>query len=125
VFSFAIPRPAHRADIDDICIEFYYQDKDIKRKDGKGRRLFLGDEFDNVNHKHQTLNDVYTIKPKIRRVTILDSQVYSISSGENIALPKDDFAELILNNDQNFHDVDFSEFGKIFDVMVNILRDNQ
>lgn len=125
VFSFAIPIPAHRRDTGDVCIEFYYQDKDIKRKDGKGRRLFLGDEFDGVNHKHLTLNDVYSIKPKIRRATILDSQVYSIATGENIALPKDDFAELILNHDQNFHDMDFSEFGKIFDVIVEILRVKQ
>lgn len=125
VFSLAIPIPAHRADTGDVCIELYYQDKDIKRKDGNGRRLFLGDEFDSNNNKHISLTGIYTTKPKIRRVTILDSQVYNISDGKNIALSKDVFAELILNNDQNFHDVDFSEFGKIFDVVVQILRELQ
>jgi len=125
VFSFAIPIPAHRADTEEVYIELYYQDKDIKRKDGNGRRLFLGDEFDSSNNRHTSLNGVYTNKPKIRRATVIDSQVINIATGENIALPKDNFAGLIANNDPNFHDVDFSEFGKIFDVIVIILRENK
>jgi RNA-directed DNA polymerase len=125
VFSLAIPVPAHRADVQDVCIELYYQDKDIKRKDGNGRRLFLGDEFDSSNNSHKTLRGVYTTKPKIRKSAVIDNHVYDISTRENIALSKDNFAELISNNDPNFHDVDFSEFSKIYDVIVAILRETQ
>lgn len=124
VFSFAIPIPAHRIDTGDVCIEFYYQDKDLRRTDENGRRLFLSDEFDSKNNKHKSLNDVYTTNPKIRKMTIIDSQVYIFSTGESIALPKDVFSELIANGNPHFHDVDFSEFSKIFDVVLTILHEN-
>ncbi len=120
VFSFAIPVPAHRTDLGDVCIEFYYQDKDIKRTDETGHRLFLSDEFDTKNNKHKSLN-VYTTNPKIRKMTIIDSQVFEFASGESIALSKDMFAELIANGNPHFQNVDFSEFGKVFDVIVTIL----
>jgi RNA-directed DNA polymerase len=121
VFSFAIPVPAHRVDISDICIEFYYQDKDIRRSDENGRRLYLSDEFDSKSGKHQSLN-IYTRSEKIRKMTIIDSQVYDFS-GESIALSKDMFAQLIANGNPLFQNLDFSEFGKIFDVIVAILRE--
>ena len=127
VFSFAIPVPAHRANTTDVCIELYYQDKDIKRKDANGRRLFLSDEFDSNNNSHKSINEVYTISTKTRRpigVTIIDSQVYNFFTKESIALSKDNFAELIVNNDPSFQNVDFSEFSKIFDVVTTVLREN-
>ncbi|MFN8475509.1 MAG: reverse transcriptase domain-containing protein, partial [Anaerolineae bacterium] len=45
VFSFTIPIPDHRANQQRICIEQFYQDKDIRRKDRNGRRIFLAEEF--------------------------------------------------------------------------------
>ena len=128
VFSLAVPIPAHRTNTTDVCIELYYQDKDIKRKDGDGRRLYLSDEFDSNNNSHKQQNDVYTLSNKTRRlvgVTIVDSQVFNFITKESVALSKDSFAELIANDDPNFHNVDFSEFGKIFDVIVTILREHQ
>lgn len=127
VYSFAVPIPAHRTNTTDVCIELYYQDKDIKRKDGNGRRLFLSDEFDSNNSSHKQQNEIYTVNNKTRRrvgVTIIDSEVYNFFTKESVALSKDNFAELIANHDPNFHNIDFSEFGKIFDVLVGILRDN-
>jgi RNA-directed DNA polymerase len=121
VFSFAIPVPAHRKDVSDVCIEFYYQDKDIRRSDENGRRLYLSDEFDSKNGRHKSLN-IYTTSQKIRKLTLIDSQVFDFS-GESVALSKDTFAELIANGNPQFQNVDFSEFGKIFDVIVTILRD--
>jgi hypothetical protein len=55
-------------------------------------------------------------------LTLIDSQVFDFS-GESVALSKDTFAELIANGNPQFQNVDFSEFGKIFDVIVTILRD--
>jgi RNA-directed DNA polymerase len=125
VFSFAIPIPTHRVDTKDVCIELYYPDKDIKRKDGEGRRLFLSDEFDTKTFKHKSLNDIYTHNSKIRRpigVTVIDSQVLNYVTEESIALSKDHFAELVMNQAANFQDVEFSEFSKIFEVITMILR---
>lgn len=122
VFSFAIPVPTHRIGLGDVCIEFYYQDKDIKRADEAGRRIFLSDEFEVKNNKHKSL-DVYTTNPKIRKMTIIDSQVFDFASGDSVALSKDRFAELIANGSPQFQNVDFSEFSKIFDVVVTILHE--
>ncbi|GAB4577767.1 MAG: hypothetical protein Fur0022_04990 [Anaerolineales bacterium] len=121
VFSLAIPVPAHRKDVGDVCIEFYYQDKDIRRTDENGRRLYLSDEFDSKNGKHKSLN-IYTRSEKIRKMTIIDNQVFDFE-GASIALSKDTFAELIANGNPQFQNVDFSEFGKIFDVIVAILHE--
>lgn len=126
VYSFAIPIPAHRGNNSDICIELYFQDKDIKRKDRNGRRLFLSDEFDEKNGRHKTLDRVYTRSNKINNskgTTIIDSQVFTFD-GASIALSKDDFADLIKNNDPYFQNIDFSEFKKIFDIIITILSEN-
>jgi RNA-directed DNA polymerase len=80
----------------------------------------LSDEFDSRNNKHRSL-DVYTTNPKIRKMTIIDSQVFDFASGESVALSKDMFAELIASGNPQFQNVDFSEFSKIFDVIVTIL----
>ncbi len=107
-----------------FALNFIIKNKDIKRTDENGRRLFLSDEFDNKNNKHKSFTDIYTTNPKIRKMTIIDSQVFMFSTGESIALPKDIFSELIANGNPYFHDVDFSEFSKIFDVVITILNDN-
>jgi hypothetical protein len=57
-------------------------------------------------------------------VAIIDSQVHNFATGESIGLSKDDFAELIANDDPNFQDVEFGEFSKIFDVIATILRES-
>jgi len=127
VFSFAIPVPAHRENDNGVCIELYYQDKDIKRKDNNGRRLFLSDEFDVKNGSHKSMDGVYTINKKglqSKGVTIIDSQVFNINTKDSIVLSKDDFAELIMNGDPNFQNIDFSGFRKIFDMIICILREN-
>jgi RNA-directed DNA polymerase len=46
VYSFAIPIPNHRQGYENVCIEMYYTDEEIKTKDGNGRRLYLTSEFD-------------------------------------------------------------------------------
>lgn len=123
VFSFAIPIPEHRLDTSDICIELYYQDKDIKRRDVNGRRLFLSNEFDQrsgrlLSSPEITCND----RNKFRRqLSIVDGQVWSINN-ENIALPKNDFADLIASADENFKDVDFTAFRKVFELISAIVR---
>ncbi len=127
VISFAIPVPAHREDNSDICIELYYQDKDIKRKDENDRRLFLSDEFNPTTGKHISQSGVYTrrkISHNQKGITLIDSDVFDINTDKSIALSKNDFAEYIINNNKNFNNIDFSEFNKIFEVISLILDQN-
>ncbi len=124
VFSFAIPIPAHRSNTPDICIELYYLDKDLKRKDSNNRRLYLSDEFIRPSGTHISIPTIFTQNKKFNKVngiTIIDNDVFNIGSNNNVALSKDSFSELIYNNDALFQNIDFSEFNKIFDVIEKIL----
>jgi hypothetical protein len=41
-----------------------------------------------------------------------------------MALPKNDFADYVLNQEPNFNDLDHSEFSKIFEVIRRIIVEN-
>ncbi|MFL5806124.1 MAG: RNA-directed DNA polymerase, partial [Roseiflexaceae bacterium] len=57
------------------------------------------------------------------KISIIDANVFD-KNHTNVALPKSDFAELVLNNAPNFDDFDFSEFEKIFDIIDQIAENN-
>jgi RNA-directed DNA polymerase len=124
-FSFAIPIPSHRQDTSEISIELYYTNEEITRTEANGRRLFLSNEFDSKSGQHQAemLNCIQL--SRIRRgaetgnVYIIDSEVFNRDS-ENIALPKNDFADYVLNQIDGFNDFDFSEFEAIFEIILEI-----
>lgn len=124
VFSFRIPVPTHRTDTPKISIELYYQDHEITREDEKGRRLFLSNEFD-AQSGRDTSGDLNCVKlhliKKKDRISIIDSGVYN-TERKNVALPKADFAEYVLNKEKDFDNFDFSEFAKIFDVVLMIVK---
>lgn len=120
VYSFVIPIPDHRKDNPSISIEFYYHDTEIKRKDSNGRRLYLGSEF-RPSTRHSTEDLVCRDRNKVGKVnTIIDSDVYDINDN-NVALPKDDFANYILNGEENFNDFGVAEFQKILDIIQKII----
>ena len=60
---------------------------------------------------------------------LIDEKVYNISTDPeeriSIALSKNDYAELILSEDEFSDGIDFSEFQKIFDVIKKIISDNK
>jgi RNA-directed DNA polymerase len=123
VFSFAIPVPEHRLDTTEICIELYYQDRDITRRDTNGRRLFLSNEFDQRSGRLLSSPEIVcSDRNKLRRqLSIVDSQVWSINN-DNIALPKDAFVDLIANDEEHFRDINFIAFGRIFELIATIIR---
>ncbi len=125
VYSFAIPIPSHRANQPKISIEFFYFDEDIKKTDTNGRRLFLSSEFnpDFGRHISEDLNCI-EINRLRGEVKIIDNRVFDKGS-RNVALTKNDFADLILNGDRNFRELDIQEFAKIFEVIEKILRENR
>ena len=121
VFSFIIPLPLHRKDHPEICIEFYYEDKDIIRFDSNGKRLFVSSEFDSRSGRHINENLNCTALNKLGRYTIIDNNVFDVKNN-NMALSKDDFASAILNQTPEFKDVDFKHFNLIFKLIQNIAK---
>ena len=125
VFSFAIPVPPHRRESPQVCIELCYQDNDLKRPDRSGRRLFLSSEFSRTSGRFldKSLDLTCSDKNKAGRVpvTVIDNHVYD-PDDKNVALPKDDFANLILTRDERFRDLDFTGFQGILSTLEEILK---
>jgi RNA-directed DNA polymerase len=122
VYSFALPIPTHRQGVSGICIELYYKDEEIQRKDNHGRRLFLSKEFHENSRKHYDeshLNTTTIIKSN--QLKIISDNVFD-DNHTNVALSKDKFAHYIFTSEANFNDFDFSEFQDIFRIIGNILK---
>ena len=77
VFSMVLPVPPHRRMTPDVCIELYYRDDDITRKDSEGRRLFLSSEFHPGTGRHEQgiLNCIELNKVR-GSLTVIDSKVF-------------------------------------------------
>ncbi len=120
VYSMPIPLPDHRIDTPEISIEFYYKDEEIQRPDDMGRRLYLSSEFNSKSGKHLDYQLINTDRHKIgKTIKIIDVDVFDEHSN-NIALSKNAFAKNVYDSAKNFHDFDFSEFAKIFDMVQEI-----
>jgi ABC-type multidrug transport system ATPase subunit len=111
VFSFKI-KP------DNISTEFLFNDNEIKT-DFDGKRLYIGVEFDETTKKHTcdpSLNlggDNSNIN-KAGKKTIVESGVYN-SKNENIALPKEKFAQAVFNGEVNICEESWERFRHIFE----------
>lgn len=130
VFSFPIPVPQHRREHKNLCIEFYYTDKEITTKDSNGRRIFLSSEFKELSGKHKddpliSLGSKGEVKnlTSIDNSKIIDGGVYN-GDDENIALTKTDFADCILRRDALFKDFNFDKFKDIFSIIEKIIEDS-
>ncbi len=122
VFSFLLPEVAHR-DFKEICIEHYYQDADLLKKDSKGRRVYLSKEFDAETGRHFTEDLSYSVKDRLKcsYPRIIDQDVYN-SKGKNVALSKMTFARNVLSKAAPFDKMDFSAFSAVFDIIEEIFR---
>lgn len=109
-----------------ISIEMLYSRDDITRLDKNGRRIYLSDEFTEKSHQlkentsivcnNKTLIDAQ----KKRTIKIVDKEVFN-NNENSLALSKEQFAENILNNVDNFANVDIIGFKNIFDVISSII----
>lgn len=122
VFSFLLPKVAHRG-FEEICIEHYYQDADLLKKDGKGRRVYLSKEFNAETGRHVTEDLSYSVKDRLKcsYPQIIDQDVYN-SKGKNVALSKMAFARNVLSKTAPFDKMDFSAFSAVFDIIEEISR---
>lgn len=117
VFSLIISIPDFRRDLDYICIEHLYKDSDLYIADSEGRRLYSKDEFDNLGcHKH--LDNLFCRSSKSS--LIYDNMVIDLPTKTNVALPKNKFAEYIINAKAPFNDIDFEGFRPTFNQIFEI-----
>ncbi len=123
VYSLYLPIPSCRTEGSfSISIECFYSDEELTTKDKEGRRLYLSNEFDKIsgNHLSEKSHCLELNKAKRDEVCVVDKKVFNYDN-RNIALPKDDFAAYILNEDENYRDFNFQNFQKIFDVIQEII----
>ena len=134
VFSFILPIPPHRTATPAISIEHYYTDNEIKTEwknpnTGTVHRLFMGNEFDERGIA-QSINKFCEKKEKCgpSSIAIIEGssgeKVTSISDnhGINYALPKSQFAKMILSKQAPFDEFKFESFIPIFEVIKSILE---
>lgn len=127
VYEFSIPFVDNGYG-ESITIEHYYKRNNLTKPDNNGRRIFLGDEFfpsSNSKDGHYQTR-ISQIQNKIKVNGIIDEKVYrkdDLEQKNSIALTKNDFAELVLNDYNYTTDFDFSNFRMIFDVIRLILSD--
>lgn len=131
VYSFVLPVPPHRVETPNICIEHYYTDNEIKtfvQIDGINRRIFMGNEFDEVGislDKELLCYDRNSCGEKKIRIIdgTSDKRVIKINDPEkhNLALAKMEFAISVFNGDGSFLHFNFSTFQLVFDIIKEIL----
>jgi len=127
VYSMAIPVPEHRKDTPEICIEHLYLDQDIKREKA-GRRMYLGNEFSRKSGIHKENPNIFCVKKDKcgkESYKIIDSDCFVASikdEDENIAMSKDDFANNIISEVDEFKNINFQGFKLLFEVISEIIE---
>ncbi|MHC9002242.1 AAA family ATPase [Enterobacter adelaidei] len=126
VYAITIPQPEHRSYHDGICIEFMYKDKDLFKQNKDGRRLYTSSQFNDHGRLFQDtqvgVQNHNKIKGKNNQKhdNIIDSEVINIS-GDSLAMSKNDFANAVLSQDDEFKDLDFSAFKELFEIISDII----
>lgn len=133
VYSFCIPCPPHRRNYQNISIEFYYDDEDLKRKTIDGKRLLFTNEVEEVIVKNMTTNNLESKKYILLDDPISEDEftkkvcdqycddIYD-KNGVNCAISKTVFANNIFSEMHGFSNVNFQHFKLIFDVIVRIVN---
>ncbi|PQJ63400.1 hypothetical protein BTO10_00865 [Vibrio chagasii] len=121
VYSVVMPNPSFRND-EKICIEHLYTDEDIMKKTENGLRIFKSDEFNKKNGLHIEEKGIIRLYPN-NSTLIVDSNVIDVESGENVALSKAKFAELIESKRAPFDSVSFDGFEPLLDIFEKLHTD--
>ncbi|MBR5994356.1 MAG: AAA family ATPase [Lachnospiraceae bacterium] len=131
LFAFAIPIPHNREEGNQISIEHYFTDEEIKTENENQQRLFLGNEFypsgncidDSKNYHYRNARNYCNT---IRIIEHEQNAFVTDKKGDNdFSLSKKRFAEAVYNDMPGFSNFDFSEFNKIFDIIREITTDEQ
>lgn len=121
IYSILLPTVPHRLS-PRVCIEHFYTNEDLLKKDSQGRRIFLSTEFDKKT-AHCDCEDVTTTMRKALSCDyeyIIDKKVLN-KYEQNVAMSKMAFARNVFNKIPPFDEMDFSHFSLIFDKLRRIL----
>ena len=130
IYALAIPVPHNRPEEDQISIEHYFTDEEIKTPNEKGQRLFLGNEFyENGNCIDENEDFNYMNARKFfKTIKIIEhEQKYWVTDKKgtgDFSLSKQRFAEAIRDDYEGFDSFNFAEFNKIFDIIRKIIADS-
>lgn len=128
VYAFAIPTVNEDLYGSYTSIEHYYVKKDLLKKTEDGRRLFLGSEFyESGNSKDKKYQTKFSgIQNKVKINGVIDDKVYDAENDpeqkRNIALSKNDYAQMIYDGADFAKDFDFSHFNAIFEIIRKIIE---
>lgn len=128
VYAFALPVPHNRSEIDQISIEHYFTDDEIKT-DLDGKRLFLGNEFYRTGIFKGRQDFYYVASANlydtIKIIELETKKCVTDAKGEkNYSISKAKFVECIEQDIEGFSEISFSEFQKIFNVIQKIIQVN-
>ena len=128
IYAISIPTANEEVYGSYTSIEHYYPKMQLLKMTKEGRRLFLGEEFfeSGMSKDKSHLTKAKNIQNKVKVNGVIDEKVYCLETDpeckHSIALPKDDFAQLIYDQDEYASGFDFSEFTKIFDVIREVVN---
>lgn len=127
VYAFAIPIPHDRPEADQISIEHYFTDEEIKTE-LNGKRLFIGNEFHTTGVYKGEKQYHYKNGAKVAdKITIIEHEQNAYVTNEDgsgdYSISKERFVESIENEEEGFRNISFSEFEKIFEVLTMINED--
>lgn len=128
VYALAIPVANEELYGSYTSIEHYYVKDDLLKEDVNGRRLFLGSEFyESGNSKDRKYQTKFSgIQNKVKINGVIDEKVYEAEQDpeqkRSIALPKNDFAQMIYDGSDFAKNFDFSHFNQIFPIIRKIIE---
>lgn len=126
VYAFSIPVPHGREEKDDISIEHYFTDDEIKTEiDGK--RLFMGCEFFQTGVSKDETMYYKAAKNVAGTIKIIEHEsnkyVTNLEGNGDYSISKARFVECIERSEGDFSNFSFEEFNRIFDVLRKIEED--
>ena len=118
VYAFCIPVPEFRDQFNKISIEFYYEDKDLKKMDSEWNCLYFNNEFyfdDNRKIIRKKTPDEIVEDPD---KYIYDKDIWAVEW----VYSKARFAELVETDDEFIESFNFENFMLIVDKIKEILQ---
>ena len=129
-YAFAIPVPHDRTEVDNISIEHYFTDSEIKTS-VNGKRLFMGNEFYTTG-AYKGNDDYYYpghISKVIDTIKIIEHEtnryVTDKTGREDYSISKAYFVDNVCDGNGDFANISFEEFRKIFTIIQEICEDAQ
>lgn len=108
----------------------FFEDKDIKKRTKDGKRLYFDNEIEKIISPQGGLIRYKPVIPRneeefSKKVFSKDVEKIIDDTGNQVAISKTKFAELVFSEQEPFNEMDFSEFRKIFEVIKLILNETK